>query len=234
MRSQPTHARRWSAAIVLCTALLAPVSAFAGEVKFGPIPLATDDKGVITADGRKAASEEIPSQPGEELWPLHLWAKIDKGAPGPLYVEFHGKLADGKRYLAYRHEHGGYEGEKHVSMELELSGNDGFNKGRSYEVEVTQVGPKGPIKLATGKITLAFTEAPEGADEDESEDEDELDEQDAIDSFAGGEGGGGDDGPPAVAPPTKKGCAVDPSRHAAPGVLVLLALVGLGRSRKRD
>jgi MYXO-CTERM domain-containing protein len=232
MLTTPPHARRWSTAILLCATLLAPATVFAGEVKFGTDPLATDDKGVITSEGRKAATEQIPSAPGEELWPLHLWAKIDKGAPGPLYVEFHGRLPDGKRYLAYRHEHGGYEGEKHVTMELELSGNDGFNKGKTYEVELTQVGPKGPIKLASGKLSLSFTEAPEGAEDDDGDDGDDgLDEQDALDSFAGGEGEGGD-GPPAVAPPKKKGCSIDASRHEVPGLLVLLGLAGLIRRRR--
>jgi uncharacterized protein (TIGR03382 family) len=229
-----THTSRWFSALVLSATLLAPASVFAGEVHFGTGPLATDDKGVITGDGKKAATNDIPSHPGEELWPLHLWAKIDKGAPGPLYVEFHGRLADGKRYLAYRYEHAPYEGEKYVSMALELSGNDGFNKDRSYEVELTQVGPKGPIKLATGKVALGYTEAPEGAEEDDGDDDYDAD-QDAIDSFAGdgggdGDGGGGD-GPPPVAP-QKKGCSIDASGYGGAGLLVLLALAGLGRRRR--
>lgn len=230
-----THSRRWCSALVLCAALLAPGSAFAGDVKFGTSPLATDDKGAITADGKASATNEIPSAPGEELWPLHLWAKLDKGAPGPLYVEFHGRLPDGKRYLAYRHEHGGYEGEKFVTMELDLLGNDGFNKGRTYEVEVTQVGPKGPIKLAEGKISLSYTEPPADADKEDAEDDDEddLDAQDALDTFDGGGNEGNGDGPPAVAPPAKKGCTIEPSGYGASGVLVLLALAGLGRSRRR-
>jgi MYXO-CTERM domain-containing protein len=229
MHSTRTH--RWLSPLLLGAVLLAPAYVLAGEVKFGTSPLATDDKGVITGDGRKAATNEIPSEPGEELWPLHLWAKIDKGAPGPLYVEFHGRLADGKRYLAYRHEHAAYEGEKHVTMELELSGNDGFNKGRSYEVELTQVGPKGPIKLATGKISLTFTEAPEGADEDEDEDDEPLEDQDELDTFAGEQGEAGD-GPPPVAPPSKKGCSVDGRGLGGPGLLALLGLVWLGRRRR--
>jgi hypothetical protein len=224
----------WSSSVALAAALLVSTAAFAGEVKFGSSALATDDKGIITPDGKKSATNEIPSHPGEELWPLHVWAKIDKGAPGPLYVEFHGRLADGKRYLAYRYEHQPYEGEKYVTMALELSGNEGFNKNRAYEVELTQVGPKGPIKLATGKITLGFTEAPESdePDDDDYEDDDDFgsDDQAEADTFAGGEGG--DEGPPPVEP-SKKGCAIDASGHAAPGVLVLFALaVGRGRRRR--
>lgn len=245
MRMTHFRAARFCSVLVLAGALMAPGAAWAGDVKFGTEPLATDDKGAITAAGRKSATDEIPSEPGEEIWPLHVWAKLDKGAPGPLYVEFFGKLPDGKKYLAYRHEHGGYEGEKYVSMELDLLGNQGFNKGRTYNVELTQAGAKGNnIVLARGKITLAYTEpeaepAGEGegdadtdgpAQEGDTEAPADTADQDAMDTLAGGEeGNASDQGPPPV---KKKGCAVDPAAHGLPGALVLFAL-GAGIARRR-
>src|SRR5690606_40590056 len=120
-------------ALIGCASLGLPATALAGEVVFGSEALPTDDSGKLTAEGRKAAVTELPSEPGEELWNLHLWAKIDKGGPGPLYVEFFGKLPDGKKYLAYRHEKADYQGEKYVSMDIELDGSAGFNKGHTYD-----------------------------------------------------------------------------------------------------
>jgi MYXO-CTERM domain-containing protein len=213
--------------------------AWAGEVKFGKQPLSTDSQGNITDEGRKASVTQLPSEPGEEVWILHVWAKIDKGAPGPLYVEIFGKLPDGKPYLAKRHEHSAYEGQKFVTMELELDGNQGFNKNRSYDVEVNQLDQKGKtIKLAAGKIDLTYTEPPKDDEEEgggeEDDGETQTDEQDERDSLAGPDEQGDDGAPPPVAP-TKKGCSVDPGPWgAAPG---LVALFGLGawvtRRRRR-
>lgn len=217
--------------------LVAP-SALAGEVRFGAEPLDTDDAGKITDAGKSASVKELPSLPGEEVWNLHLWAKIDKGAPGPLYVEFYDKLpGSGKRYKAWAYEHASYEGEEFVSLDLELEGDVGFNRDHTYTVELAQLDNKGKnLKLASGQLTLVFTE---GKPEDEEDEEDEQAEaQDELDSFAGGneEGGGGDgEAPPAVPPPTtKKGCRVDPGMGAAPGVLVLMVLgAGVARRRRR-
>lgn len=212
--------------------------AWAGEVLVGKEPLATGPDGKITAEGRKAAVKELPSEPGDDLWTLNLWAKLDKGAPGPLYVEFIGKLPDGKPYTAFSHEHRGYEGEPYVSLEIELDGNRGFNKGHTYKIDVNQVNDKGKtIQLASGSVTLAYTEAPEDSGEDageaeEKDTEEQSEAQDELDSFADG-GAGDGDGPPPVTPPTKKkGCSVDASAYGAPGVLVLLALGGLVRRRR--
>ncbi|MCA9710306.1 MAG: hypothetical protein KDK70_30990, partial [Myxococcales bacterium] len=156
------------ASIVAAGALLAP-RAWAGEVKFGSEPLETNDDGDLTSAGRSAAVTEIKSLPGEEVWPLHVWAKIDKGAPGPLYVEFYGKLpGSNKRYRAWAYEHRVYDGEPFVSLSMELEGNVGFNKGHTYGVEVVQVDDKGEnLKLASGKVTLVFVEGKpdEGKDE---------------------------------------------------------------------
>jgi MYXO-CTERM domain-containing protein len=223
--------------VVIGAAAFGSTVAWAGEVLIGAEPLATGPDGKVTADGRKAAVKELPSEPGEELWNLHLWAKLDKGAPGPLYVEFIGKLPDGKPYTAFSHEHSGYDGEPWVSLEIELDGNRGLNKGHTYKIDINQVNDKGKtLQLATGSVTLAFTDAPkdDGDEKDDGEEkdtEDQSDEQDELDSFA--EGGAADGGPPPVTPTTKKkGCNIDDAEYGAPGVLVLLALGGLVRSRR--
>ena len=64
-------------------ALVAP-EAFAGEMKIGAEPLDTDDSGNITSAGKSAATNELESLPGEEIWPINVWAKLDKGAGDPL------------------------------------------------------------------------------------------------------------------------------------------------------
>lgn len=225
----------------LAATLLVPAVALAGEVKFGAEPLETDDKGKLTDAARSATVDSIPSEPGEEVWHAHVWAKIDKGGPGPLYVEFFGKLPGGKAYLTYRHEHGGYQGEPYVNLDIDLEGNMGFNKGKTYTVKVTQVSSKGKdLLLASSKLTLAYTEPPEEADESESEGDEDQDTaaQDELDTLAGPDdpetGDEVDDSgaPPAVAP-KEKGCSVDPNGFGAPGVLILLALgAGLGRRRR--
>lgn len=213
-----------------------PALAWAGEVKFSAQPLETGEDGKLTAEGRKAAVTDLPSLPGEEVWELHLWAELDKGAPGPLYVEFFGKH-DGKTYLAHRHEVGDYEGDKYVSLTIELDGNAGFNKGKTYQVKLTQAAAKGgkDILLAEGKLTLAYTEgAPEGEDEDGAgeDGEEQTDPQDELDSFGGEQQ---QEAPPPIEPTSKKGCAVDP--HGGPGagllVLVLAAIVPRGRHAPR-
>lgn len=227
-------------AVALVGGAVVSSDAFAGEVKFSAEPFDVDEDGKLTDAGKSAATKELASLPGEEIWPLHIWAKIDKGAPGPLYVEFFGKLpGSGKRYLAWRYEHSGYDGEAFVNIEVELEGDRGFNRGKTYAVELTQVGDNNKnIKLASSEITLAFTEAKEEeGDEGDEDEDDELSEQDELDSFAGpdgGEGDGAEDGPPAIPPESKKGCHVDPGTGAAPGVLVMLLLgAGLGHRRRR-
>lgn len=231
--------RNLSFALAIGGGLLLAPQAFAGEVKFGAQPLETDDKGKLTEAGKSAAVKQLPSNPGEEVWPLHIWAQIDKGAPGPLYVEFFDKLpGSGKRYKAWAYEHAGYEGDKFVTLELELEGDVGFNKGHTYTVELSQVDTKGKnLVLATGQLELVFTEGKkedeEDDDEGEGDDDEQSEEQDELDSFAGGEGGNGGEAPPPVTSPAKKkGCSVDPGMGAAPGVLVLL-LLGAGVRRRR-
>ena len=225
--------------VVIGAATFGSTVAWAGEVLVGAEPLPTGPDGKITAAGRKAAVKELASEPGEELWNMHLWAKVDKGAPGPLYVEFIGKLPDGKPYTAFSHEHSGYDGEPYVSLEIELDGNRGFNKGHSYKIDINQVNDKGKtLQLATGSVTLGYTEAPKDEGDDKGEDEgdekdgdDQSEAQDELDSFA--EGGEAEGGPPPVTPTTKKkGCSIDAGEYGAPGVLVLFALGGLARRRR--
>ena len=216
---------------------MAPATAWAGEVKFGADPLAVDDKGNLTADGKAASVTTLPSEPGEELWDFHLWAKIDKGAPGPLYVDFIGKLPDGKSFTAYRYEHATYEGEKYISLSFELDGNSAsFNKGRTYKVKVLQGATKAgrpDIILATSSLTLEYTEpAPE---EDDAEEVDDEAAQDELDTLAGPDDGAGDApdpqaGPPEVSPDSKKGCSIGSTDLGLPAVAALFAL-GLVRRR---
>lgn len=235
----PRWIRPLTLAFVMTAGVLVAPRAWAGEVKFGAEPLDTDDNGNLTSTGRSAAVKEIKSLPGEEVWPLHVWAKIDKGAPGPLYVEFYGQIPGSKkRYRAWAYEHRGYEGEPFVSLSMELEGNVGFNKGHTYSVEVVQLDDKGKnLKLATGKLTLTYVEGepePEDEGEDEGEDEDdEISAQDELDSLGGGEGNDAEAGPPPVdSASSKKGCQIDPGLGAAPGVLALLVL-GASVTRRR-
>jgi MYXO-CTERM domain-containing protein len=241
INKHPSRLRSLAFALALGAGLLAAPQAFAGEVKFGAQPLETDDAGKLTEAGRSAAVKKLPSNPGEEVWPLHLWAQIDKGAPGPIYVEFFDKLpTTGKRYRAHQHEHAGYEGEKYLTLDLELEGDVGFNKGHTYTVEISQLDNKGKnLVLATAQLELVYTEGkpedaePEEGDDDEG-DEDQSDEQDELDSFAGGEEGNDGEGPPPVTSPgKKKGCSVDPGVGAAPGVLVLMVLGAASVRRRR-
>lgn len=231
----------------LCLALAVSIpavtvaqSAWAGELKLLAEAPETDGSGKLS--GSPATTKELASDPGEEIWHLHLWAKLDKGAPGPLYAEISGKVpGSGKSYVVQNFEKSDYEGDKYISWSIELDGNTGFNRNRDYTIELVQLNSKGKnISLTSrGKFKLTYTEPAEEEDEGGQEDDggqEDGDEQDAHDSL-GGEGdegdGGGDDGPPAVAPPAKKGCSVDPGRNGG-SALVLLLLVGAAIRRRRD
>lgn len=219
-------------------------SAFAGELKFGKDTLEVDDNGKITSAGRKAAIGELANIPGEDAWMLHVWAKIDKGASGPLYLEFFDTW-QGKTITVHRHENSAYGGEKYVSMGFEITGNQGFNKDHTYTVKAVQVSEKGKdIVLASGKIKLIKVAAPEGeggGDEEGGDEEDELSEQDKLDSFADDDeaaaGGDEESTPPPIedSPAKKKGCSIDPEGGAGfSGLLVMFAAgMFLGR-RRRD
>lgn len=230
---------RWLQPLILGTALLAPSAAWAGDVKFGAEPLATDDNGNITGEGKSAATDTLKSLPGEEVWTLNLWAKIDKGGPGPLYVEFLGKLPDGKEYVTYRHEHSTYNGEKYVSLTFDLEGNLGFNKGKTYKVKVLQgnTKPNRPdIILATGSLTLEYVEPAPEEDGDGGDEPDDTSAQDELDTLSGPDDESGDSSTPAEGPPpvdpadSKKGCTIGSDDFGLPAVAVLFAL-GLVRRR---
>ena len=216
---------------------------FAGEIKVGAKPLETDDNGKITGAARKAAVTKLENLPGEDLWQAHLWASLDGGAPGPLYIEFYDRF-DGKRFKVWHHEESGYSGGKYLSVSLDLDGNIGFNKDHTYEIQIVQLSAKGKdVRLAGGgKVKLVRT-AKEPEPEPEPEDDDEngedtgeaedLSEQDALDSLGGGNGDGNGDGePPEVKSGDKKGCQVGAPAGFS-GLMVLLALgAALGRERR--
>ncbi|MBC8067230.1 MAG: hypothetical protein IAG13_02760 [Deltaproteobacteria bacterium] len=228
-------------ALVFGATLWISGTAWAGELKIGATKLDVDDSGAITDAGRKAATEELKNEPGDdEVWIAHIWAKLDKGGPGPLQFEFYGELPDGKPYLAFRKVEDGYDGGKFVSMELELDGDDGFNKNKTYKVEISQLDDKGKvIKLASGKVKLAWVDhkeepaAEEGGKDDGAKAADSS-AQDELDSISGGgEGDGQAEGGPPPVEPKKKGCAIEPDGGGLLGLAVMFAL-GLGVRRRRS
>lgn len=225
----------------LAAPLLVSATALAGEIKIGQQPLATDDKGNLTADGKKAAVSELDNVPGEDIWVAHVWAKIDNGGAGPLYFEFYQDIG-GQSSLVQRTEYDGeYNGEKFVSAELELPGRLGFNKNREYTIKALQVSAKGKdLELAKGKIKLIKSGKEPPKEEKDEEEEDELAEQDAADSLGGEEEpegdkptGGNTEAPPPVEP-KKKGCSIDGEGLGGwSGALILLGLGGLATTRRR-
>lgn len=217
--------------------------ASAGEVKVGAKKLETDDSGNLTEAGRKAATEELKNEPGDdEVWIAHIWAKLDKGAaPGPINVEFYGTLPDGKPYLTFRKVEDGYDGGKFFSVELELDGDDGFNKNKQYKIEITQLDDRGKeFKLASGKVKLAWVDHKEepakeesGGKEEGGKAESDTAEQDQLDTISGGgDGGGGDGGGPPPVEPKKKGCAIEPEGGGVIGLAALFALGAFTRRRR--
>lgn len=228
---------RIASALGFTAVLLTAGIVHAGEIKFGSEVLEVDGEGKLTDKGRGAAKEEIPSRPNEEIWDVHLWAKLDKPAPGGLSIEFYGDL-NGKPYLAYRHSEESFDGGKYLSIDLELEGSQGFNKGKTYKVEITQQDAKGKdFKLASGKIKLVWNEVKEEpkpeAKEDGKEDAQDSAAQDAIDTISGGDGGGdGNTGAPPKVEGKKKGCSIDSDAGIGIGMFVLLVL-GIGSGRRR-
>ncbi len=225
--------------VAMAAALLVAAPALAGEIKIGAEPLPTDDGGKITAAGRKAAVDTLNSAPGEELWTMHVWAALDKGAVGPLYVEFWDKWNGKDIKVPWMYEDQSYDGRKYYSASFDLEGNVGFNAGHTYRVRFVQVNAKGKdVVLAKGaKLTLVKTPAPEGADEGDGEDEgeEELSEQDAMDTLAGPdeeEIGDEPQTPPETEASKKKGCSVGGSDTGA-GLVGVLALFALGAVRRR-
>jgi MYXO-CTERM domain-containing protein len=219
-------------------------AAHAAEIKFGegPSSLAVDDAGMLTDAGRKTAVKALDKVPGEDAWDLRVWAKLDKGAPGPLYVEFWQNveiMGQKQNAIVLRHEEAGYQGEKYVSYSILLEGRLGFNKDRTYQVKFVQVGSKGQdITLANADLRLINTgrkseeEKAEEKEDEEKEDEEEEEDQDDLDTL------GGPDPEPAPetgAPPEteagKKGCHVGEDV----GFVGLLAVgLGVAARRRRD
>lgn len=213
--------------------------AWAGEIKFGTSQLEADDKGNLTAAGRKAAVETFDEEPGEDMWKVFVWAKLDNPAQGPLYLEFYQNIG-GQDSQVWRYDAGEFAGGKYFSSEIELEGGKGFNKDRTYEVKAVQVSPKGKdLTLATGKLKLIKSgKKPEKKAGDEGDEDKVPEDQDAHDSLAGGEEPAGDadnsdkEAPPPVEPKAKKGCTIDSDGTAWNGALLLLAL-GLGFATRR-
>ena len=231
--------RRWTlpTAVAMATLCSAASVAWAGEVKVGAAKLEVDDKGNLTASGRKGVVDTLDEVPGEDTWVAHVWAKLDNAAEGPLYFEFYQSLA-GTDSLVWRYEEPGFPGGKYFSGEIELAGGRGFNKDRFYEIKAVQVSPKGKdLTLAVGKVKLIKTgKKPEKSAADEDEDKAAAD-QDALDSFAGGDEPKGDEPkgdepPPPVEPKAKKGCSIDSDASAWNGAMLLLVL-GAGLIARR-
>jgi hypothetical protein len=226
--------------------LFAVSTAHAGEVKFGegPMSLATGDDGKLTDAGRKTAVTALDKVAGEDEWDLRIYAKLDKGAGGPLYVEFWQTVEVlGKKQVSkvFHHEDPNYEGGKYVAYNIVLEGKVGFNKDRTYNVYFVQVGKNDKdIRLASSKLELINTgrEPEKGEDTGDGAEEEEASDQDALDSLGGpDEEEEEEPDAPAEAPPeteaSKKGCAVD-GGIGFNGALMLLLLGGTVLSRRRD
>ena len=234
--------RRLAHVLCLGAALtLLPAVAWAGDLKFGEgqAALATDEEGKLTADGAKSALTELDRIPGEDAWDLKVWAKVDRGAPGPITIEFKQNIEGvGESIVFKKVVVQDYEGGKYVSFQLFLEGNTGFNKGRTYEVRLLQANEKGhEIALAKGRLKLIDTgRKPEEAPETESD----VSEQDAMDSLGGGEEPAEtpaptpeEQGPPPVEE-GKKGCSVSTTADLGlNGAALLLVLGGLGLTSRR-
>lgn len=236
-----TH-RRWLLPTAVAMATLCSTAAsvaWAGEIKFGTSKLEVDDKGSLTAEGRKASVDTVDEVPGEDRWEVHLWAKLENAAEGPLYFQFYQNL-NGTTSEVWRYDEQNFPGGKFFSADIDLEGGRGFNKDRTYDVKAMQVSPKGKdLILATGKIKLIKSGKKPEKSADEKEDEIPPD-QDAHDSLAGGEEPEGDEdkgaaeAPPAVEPKAKKGCTIDSDSSAWNGALLLLVLgAGLATRRRK-
>ncbi len=234
-RFQP--ARIFAAAAFVAVAGVA-IPAFAGELKFGEgaDSLKTDDNGKLTAEGAKTAIKELDKVPGEDEWDLKIWAKIDRGGEGPLYVEF---FREGEKEPFWRYEDPNYDGGKYWSQSVLLEGAKQFNKNQSYIVRLSQANAEGKdIKLAEGTLKLINTgrvpEKKAGEDEDEDEDEDENEDEDEDDKPAKVQKPTTAEPPETEDPGKKRGCTVTegPADPLALG-LGLVVLLGIGAGRRR-
>jgi hypothetical protein len=244
-------------ALALLLASTASAVAWAGPLLVAPEPFATKDTGRL-ADGEQGkAVTALAGIAGDDAWELNLWAELDWGyGAGPMYVEFFGEL-DGKRYkVAWQHEFEFSGDQKYVTVEgLRIEGGAGFNRGRTYAIEIHQVNDKGrDLTLARGKIKLDPAPAPTpgassgGGGEEPAEEE--LDAQDVADSLAGDDGGQSGDAPtpaptsaatgappPVSDPGDKRGCSVHAGSSRRDGLLgaglgALLLVFGARRRRR--
>jgi MYXO-CTERM domain-containing protein len=225
------RAANWYTAIVVGSLLLASAPAWAGEVKVGFEPLDTDDSGKLTKEAADQAVTTLEAQPGNESWMVNLWAKIDNGADGPIYIEF-GRVRDGRRLIAAREEIADYAGDKYLSASVEIFRSDGFRPEEVIQVAFVQnIGGKDAIKASTD-VTLAASSAPEPKAEapDEPPPEDDLDGPDEDDA-APAAAPPSPDGPPPVESGDKKGCTIA-GPTPAPAWMLLVALLALPRRRR--
>jgi hypothetical protein len=237
---------RWLAALALGATLLATGPARAGEIVLSKTAIEVDGAGKITAASRKGSIDSTEADGAEETWTVHVWAQLDRGAPGPLYIEFWDRWQGQDIKVPYRHEVLDYDGGKYITLTLELEGNRGFNRDHTYRLRVFQVDEKGKeVQLAGGaKIKLLVNEKAKAEAEKKKKAEEEEEarrekEEEEADEPKGG-GGGGDsshdeveaEGPPELEPPVKKGCTVA-ADAATPGSLAGLLLLGVARRRRR-
>jgi MYXO-CTERM domain-containing protein len=237
--------RKLAGLVALAVVLLAAGVARAGEIKFGAQPLPVDENGKITAQGRKAAVAKLENDQGGDAWMMHLWAKLDRPAPGPLYVEFYGRYK-GQRYQVWTYEHSDFDGSKYLSLSIELEGRSGFNKNKDYEVVITQLDMSDRnLTLAKGKIALEKVQSEELQKREKTEREteklveraqgDDLEDED-YESF---DDAGLQDAdtvpvepPPLEEPPVSR-CSLDPGGGVSPWSLALVAVVAAGARRRR-
>jgi hypothetical protein len=225
-------AKRFMMVGVLAASLLGSATAWAGELVVGAEPLEVDGSGKLTKAGREKAVTKIESSvPGDEVWSLFLWAKIDNPAVGPLYLEFY-RNYQGKQLMAHRVEFAEYAGDKFVSMDVEISRSEGFRAGETVDVAFVQNVGGRDVKKAKGKLELLASSKPapkpekEAAGEEEEEEEKDPNEAREIASDPAGDPSSE---PPPVESGDKKGCTVGGS--APPLSWALLGLVALRRRR---
>ena len=212
--------------------LLGSGAAWAGELKIGAEPHELDDKGKLTKDARaKAVTELESSVPGDELWSLFLWAKIDNGADGPLYLEFYREY-QGKTLMAHRMEYDGYGGERYITMDVEIGRSEGFRTGETITIAFVQnMGAKDVKKAKATVKLLASSKKPEPppSGDDDGGDGPVEGETDALAGEDEPDPPDADPEPPPIEPTKKKGCTIG---TAVPPLWLLLGIIGMARGRR--
>ena len=241
----PLHGSIFSR-LVLVSSLVAvgtfAMPAWAGDIEVGSEPLETDDQGRLTAESKQATVEEVENVPGENAWEIHLWANLDRGAPGPLYVQFWDKYQGKDIKVPWAYEDSSYDGGEFATLDFTIEDNVGFNKDHTYRIKIVQFDQGKEILLAQGaKVKLLYTreeaEAPaSGSKEAGTSEASEASAQDIADSFGGTKESADDgnaDGPPEVGSPAqKRGCTVNPEPWLGISSLAMMMLLGAGLSRR--